>query len=262
MLGGRVGLWPQGRVGPVQLVDLRGRAPGEVLLAGLGEQVVAGVFEAVGEVEAGRVFGDQGPMPGPLPLGDLAPRGVEGEDGGAEVADRPGPLGLDQPQQVQEVRPARPRRGRPATASPRPVRPADAALVTAAGAGLPGEGQPAQQVGHGGRVEAGGSRQQRHRRRGVPRQAGRSPKMAAASARVTCAWSSASGLSAYRSGDCLTGRGGGFAAQHAGQPPVAVEPLAGLLVAGTPHEGQPGLHLGDAAVQRRRAVQQEYTVVW
>jgi hypothetical protein len=61
------------------------------------------VFDAVGEIEAGGAFGDQGPMPRALALGDLAPCGVEGEDGGAEVANRPRPLGLDQPQQVQEV---------------------------------------------------------------------------------------------------------------------------------------------------------------
>ena len=61
-------------------------APGEVLLAGLGEQVVAGVFQAAGEVEPGRVLGDQGPVPGPLPLGGLVPGGVESQGGGAEVA--------------------------------------------------------------------------------------------------------------------------------------------------------------------------------
>ena len=55
------------------------------------------------EVEAGRSFGDQRPMPGPLTPGGLAQRGVEGQGGGPEVADRPGPLGLEQPQQVQEV---------------------------------------------------------------------------------------------------------------------------------------------------------------
>ena len=122
--GGRVGRWPPDRVGPVQLGDFGGRAPGQVLLARLGEQVVAGVFQAAGEVEAGRVLGDQGPVPGPLPLGGLVPGGVEGQGGGAEVAGRPGPLGLDQPQQVQEVVRARPRRVRPATGSARPVRPA------------------------------------------------------------------------------------------------------------------------------------------
>ena len=118
----RVGVWPQGRVGPVQLVDFRGRAPGQVLLAGLGEKVVAGVFEAVGEVEAGRAFGDQGPMPGALALGDLAPRGVEGEGGGAEVAEPPRPARPRAAAAGAGSCPARPRRGRPASGSPRRVR--------------------------------------------------------------------------------------------------------------------------------------------
>ena len=82
----------------------------------------AGVVDAVGEVEAGRTFGDQGPVPRPLASGDLATRGVEGEDGGAEVADRPGPLGLEPAAAGAGSCPARPRRGRPATASPRPAR--------------------------------------------------------------------------------------------------------------------------------------------
>ena len=44
LLGCRVWLGSQGRVGPGQLVGLRGRAPGQVLVTGLGKQVVAGVF--------------------------------------------------------------------------------------------------------------------------------------------------------------------------------------------------------------------------
>jgi hypothetical protein len=101
--GGCVGIWAQGRVGPVELVDFRCRAPGLVLVAGLGEQVVAGVFDAMGQIEAGRVFGDEGPMPWALTAGDLAAGGVEGEDGGAEVADGPGTLGLEQAQQMLKV---------------------------------------------------------------------------------------------------------------------------------------------------------------
>ena len=115
---------------------------------------MAGLFQAVGEVEAGGVFGDQGPVPGPLALGGLAPGGVEGQGGGAEVAGRPGPLGLEQPQQVQEVV----RRVRGAFGQPpghlvqfgQQV----AALVRVRVAGLPGQGQPAQQAGHAGRVDA------------------------------------------------------------------------------------------------------------
>ena len=41
--GGRAGRWPD-RVGPVQLGDFGGRTPGQVLLAGLGDQVIASVF--------------------------------------------------------------------------------------------------------------------------------------------------------------------------------------------------------------------------
>ena len=35
----------------------------------MGEQVIARLFQAVGEEEPGGVFGDQGPVPRPLPLG-------------------------------------------------------------------------------------------------------------------------------------------------------------------------------------------------
>jgi hypothetical protein len=96
----RLVLCPQGRVGPVQLSGLRCRAPCGVLLAGLGEHVIADMVEAVGEVEASRAFGDQSPVPRPLPLGGFAPGGVKGQGGGAEVADGPRPLGLGQPRQV------------------------------------------------------------------------------------------------------------------------------------------------------------------
>ena len=56
--------------------------------------------------------------------------------------------------------------------------------------------------------------------------------------------------------DRLSRRGGAFAAQHTGQPPVALEPLADLFAAGTAHEGQTRLRLGDVDVQRWRAVDQ------
>ena len=95
--GGRVGVPSQGRVGPVELVDLGGGTPCEVVVAGVCEQVVSDVLDAVGEEEPARAFGDQRPMPGPLTPGHLAPRGVERDHGGAEVTGRPGPLGLDQP---------------------------------------------------------------------------------------------------------------------------------------------------------------------
>ena len=135
---------------------------------------MAGVFQAAGEVEAGRVLGDQGPVPGPLPLGGLVPGGVEGEGGGAEVAGRPGPLGLDEPQQVQEVA------GRVRGAFGQPPgqlvqfgqQAAARARVRVRVAGLPGQGQRAQQAGDAGRVEAGEHRNELHGGRGVPLQAG------------------------------------------------------------------------------------------
>ena len=214
--GGRIRLRPQRRVGPVQLAGFRRRAPREVVLAGLGEKVVAGVLDAVGEKEPGRAFGDQGPVPRALTRGDLAPRRVEGKDGGAEVAGRPGPLGLEQPQQVQEVR----RRVRGACGQPPrhivQFGQQTTALVTMACPGLPGEGQPAQQAGHGSRVDAQGSRQQRHRRRGVLRQAGQIAEDGggdrAADMRVE---KRQRVVGVPVDGDRLTGCGGAFAAQHA-----------------------------------------------
>ena len=247
---------PQGRVGPVQLADLGGRAPGEVLLAGLGEQVVAGVVDAVGEVEAGRVFGDQGPVPRPL------------------TARRP-----------RAGRRRRPARRRGSRRPPRPARPPASrsrcrklsgasaaraasqphhllqfgqqpgALVTVRGAGLPGQGQPAQQTGHGGRVDP----RRPAAAASPPRCAGPGRQIAedgggdrAGEMRVE----KRQRVAGVPVGGGRLRRGGAFAAQHADQPPVAVEPLADLLVAGPPHEGQPRLHLGDAAIQRWRAVQQ------
>ena len=151
-------MWPQGGVGPVELVDFGARTPRGVVLAGLGEQLAAGVFQAAGEVEAGRAFGDQRPVPGPCAAGDLAAGSVERQLGGPEIPHRPGPLGLEQPQQMHEVvRRVHGTRSQP----PRHLiqfGQQSGALVTVAGAGLLGEGEPAQQVGHGGRVEAQGSR--------------------------------------------------------------------------------------------------------
>ena len=55
------------------------------------------MLEAVGEVEAGGAFGDQGPVPGAPAVGGLAQGGVEGEGGGVELADGPRLLCLQQP---------------------------------------------------------------------------------------------------------------------------------------------------------------------
>jgi hypothetical protein len=127
---------------------------------GLREQAPAGVFGAVGEVEVRGVFGDQRPVPGPVPSVDLAQCGVGGEDGSPEVADRPGPLSLDRPQQVSEVV----RRVRGASRQPagHVVQPEQqlATLGPVGGAGLPGEGEPVQQAGDRGGIEPLSTRQQ------------------------------------------------------------------------------------------------------
>ena len=211
----------------------RWRSPGVLRQGGR-----AGVVGAVGQVEAGRVFGDQGPLPGPLAAGGLASGGVEGQRGGAEVPGRPGPLGLGQPHQVQEVV----RRVRGPFSQPASVLvqfgQQPGALVTVGCAGLLGQGQPAQRPGHGHPVLTRGGRQQRHRRRGVPGQAAKSPKMAAATARLESAWRSASGLPAYRSAGAASAAAGRRLAARR-PPPVAVEPLADLLVPGHARNSSP-----------------------
>ena len=89
-----------------------------------------------------------------------------------------------------------------------------AALVTMAGAGLPGEGQPAQQAGHGARVEAGGERQQRHRRRGVPRQADRIIEDGGGDRAGDVHDEAGQRIDGCVGEDPLTRCGGAFAAQH------------------------------------------------
>ena len=168
--GDRLVCWSQAGKGPVQLGDLRARAPGGVPFAGLGEQLVAGLVEAVGEVEAGGAFGGERPVPGPLATGDLATGGVEGQDAGAEVADRPGPLGLEQPHEVQEVlRCVRGPFGQPPGHLVQFGHEAVALVDVGRRLGLPGESEPAQHAARGAHVDARHCRQQqRHRRRGVP----------------------------------------------------------------------------------------------
>ena len=183
----RVGVPSQGRVGPVDLGGLGGRAPGEVVVAGVGEKVVADVLDAVREEETGRAFGDQRPMPRPLTPGHLAPCGVEGDHGGAEVAGRPGPLGLDQPQQVEEVV----RRGRgPSGQPPRQfveLGEQIVARVTVRRTGLLGQGQAAQHADLGLGVEAVDDRSSSIAAALCSASLAGSPKTAATMARQRCA---------------------------------------------------------------------------
>ena len=115
---------------------------------------MADVLEAAAEKEAGRAFGDQGPVPRSPAASGLAKSGVEGLGGGAEIADRPGTLGFGQPQQVQEII----RRVRGAFTEPPhhlvQLGQQAAALASVCGADLLGQGQRAQQADHSGRVEA------------------------------------------------------------------------------------------------------------
>jgi hypothetical protein len=248
--GGLRGVPSHGRVGPVDLVDLGGCAPCEVVVAGVREKVVADVLDAVGEEEPGRAFGNQRPMPRPLTPGHLAPCGVEGDHGGAEVTGRPGPLGLDQPQQVKEV--VRRTRG-PSGQPPRQfiqLGEQIVARVTVRRTGLVGKGQAAQQADLGGGVEAVDGREQFHRRGAVLGEPGRITKdgggVGSAEMRID---QRRRVVGVPLEGDRLARRRGVFAAQHADEPLVAVEPPAGLLVTGSAQEGEPAVDLGEEACQ-------------
>ena len=202
----------------------------------------AGLVDAVGQVEAGRAFGDQRPVPRPLTARHLAAGGVEATRrpgipaaharsasssrtrckklsgaSAARAASHPSALQFRQ-------RPAR------CHAVPGPPRPREAAEQTSQSSS-----------GRCPRPTAAASRPPR-----AQTARPRSPKMAAATAPVTCAWSGP--RIAPLDGSRLR-RGGAFAAERVDQPPVAVEPLANPLVAGTAGKGQPGLHLGDEAIQ-------------
>ena len=258
--GRRIGSGPQGRVRPVELVDLRRRPPRQVLPARLREQLKPGLVDALCQIEPGRAFGDQRPMPRPLAAGHLAPRAVERKDGGAEVAYHPGPFGVEQPDQVPEVaRRVRRARGQPPGHLVE-LRQQAATLVTLRGAGLLGERQPAQQTSRRVRVEAYLGGQQRHHRRAVPRQAigitedngdGCPGQVRQENVRNR-RW--IAGVPLGR--DRVIGGDRALAAQHIGQPPTRAEQLGGLLDPGTAREGQPSLHLGENAVQGCCVVQQ------
>lgn len=106
-------------------------------------------------------------------LSHIPSGGIERVRGGTKVAHRPRPLGFDQPQQVQEVV------GRVRSAGGEPLGGLiqlgqhTIMFVALAGSGLFGEGEPAQQMGHGGRVGTWGCPQERHRRRAMPPQVDR-----------------------------------------------------------------------------------------
>ena len=114
--------------------------------------------------------------------------------------------------------------------------------------GLLGDGQPAQQADLGDDVEAVDDREQLHRRGAVLRQAGGITEDGgsdgAAQMRVDQR-GRVVGVPIER--DRLARRGGAFAAQDIGEPLIAVEPPAGLLVAGPAQEGEPAFDLCDQA---------------
>ena len=140
-------------------------------MAGLGEKFEAGVLQAPCQGEAGCALGDQGPMPRALPAGDLISRRVEGQRGRAQVAGGPGPLGLQQPQQVQEIHgrvfgaSAQPDNQHPPTSDSNPGRSSAQRFERRQQSKAP------QQTGHRGHIVAEGKRQRLHRRGGVSSQA-------------------------------------------------------------------------------------------
>ena len=166
---GGVGRRTETRVGPFHLFGFCGGAPGKVLLTGPGEEFIAGVLEAVSQVEMARAFGDQRAVPRALPPLDLAAGGVERESRGTKVAHRPRLLGLHEPQQVQEV--VRRVRGAGAQPSQHTVQfgQQGGALVAIGGPGLPGQAKPVQRVGQGAHGKSGDDGQQSHRHRAVSR---------------------------------------------------------------------------------------------
>jgi hypothetical protein len=96
-------------------------------------------------------------MPRPLTLGNLAKSGVETQRSAPEVADRQARSASSSRSGCRSCPGVRGAGGKP----PRHLVQFGqqlAALVRICGAGLPGEGQSAQQPGQGGRVEAGGGR--------------------------------------------------------------------------------------------------------
>ena len=228
------------------------------MLAGLGQKGVARVPEALAEVQASRALGDQGPVPRPPAPSGLPERGVEGKDGGPGVADRPGPLGLEQPHQVQEV--LRRVGGAGGEPSRQPVQLGDQAVALAGVGGrlsLPGEGEPAQHARHGADVEGRACHHQRHRGCGVPVQilglAEDRRSDGAADMRVQ---ERRRVVGVALGGDRLSSRGGVLATERGHEPPVVGDPLGTLLVAHSAREGDCLVDLSGADVQRGCAIQQ------
>ena len=172
-IAGCLGTAPQRGIGRVQLGDFGCRTPGQVFLAGLGEKFKAVVPQALCKVEAGRAFADQCPMPRALTGGNLISRGVEGQGSRPHIAGRPSPLGLQQPQQVQEIHGCVFRAGGQPTDQLLEFSEQRGTLVRGNGSGMRGEGQTAKQAGHRGYVVAEGKGQRLHRRGGVMSQARR-----------------------------------------------------------------------------------------
>ena len=149
------GCRPQGRVGPVQLGDLRGRAPGEVVAGGPGR---AGRSRRARRRGRGR----SGPRVRRSAPGAMAAAGCAASRRAASkarTAARKSPAAQARSASTSRSRcrklsgasaaRAASHRVTSSSSDSRPPRSSPSAV-----AGLPGEGQPAQQAGHGGRVVA------------------------------------------------------------------------------------------------------------
>ena len=94
---------PQEGVPELELAHLGAGPPGGVELAGPDHEAAPQVSQAVFQVEQGGPLGDQGALPGALQPRRLIQGGVELFQGGAELPQRPGALGIGPLREVQKV---------------------------------------------------------------------------------------------------------------------------------------------------------------
>ena len=167
-----------------------------------------------------------------------------------EVADRPCPLGLQQPQQVQEIL----RRIGGAVGQPprHLVKFAEqsVSLSTVRSADLSRQSQSSQHAGHCAGVFSGRGRHQRHGCCGVALESGLiaedggGHRVKAACKKKGC-WGVAVPGDGYRRAGC----GGAFAAHRIDHPLVGLKYLSHVYAANASHKGQTRVELGDADVQ-------------